>query len=358
MTTELIGRGVLSFSSNIERLSHKQRLATRVWALEIFAINTVQPLVASRQWLYTIPMHSRYEHNGLVWIDLESPSRDEVRDIRDQFAIAPLIAEELLLPSIKPRAEFYERYIYLVLHFPALRHSHKTREQEIDFVVGRNFLVTTHYDTIDPLHKFSKVLEVNSVLDKSNLGDHAGYMFFYMLKKLYQAVEHEVEYVRHDLSAVEEHIFSGHEVAMVAALSASARDLLSLRQRIEPHREVLREFEAGGAQFFGEDFKPYLRALSDEYYRVHNHVMRETESLHELRETNNSLLTTKQNETMRILTIMALLTFPLALFVAIFDINAKHNPIIGLPYDFWIIVGAVLGAGAIMLWYFRHKKWL
>src|SRR3989338_5849559 len=303
-------------------------------------------------------MHTRYEHNGLIWIDLESPSRDEVQDVMDQFGIAPLIAEELLLPTTKPRVEFYPAYAYLVLHFPALRHSHKTREQEIDFIVGHNFLITTHYDTIDPLHKFSKVFEVNSLLDKSNLGNHAGYMLFYMLKKLYQAVEHEVEYIRHDLAFVEEHIFSGHEVKMVTALSRRARDLLSLRQRIEPHREVLRDFEAGGAHFFGADFAPYVRALSDEYYRVHNHIMRSTDFLHELRETNNSLLSTKENETMRVLTIMALLTFPLALFFAIFDINAKSNPIIGLPYDFWIIVGIVFTIGTSMLMYFRHRKWL
>src|SRR3989344_2686602 len=265
-------------------------------------------------------MHTRYEHNGLVWIDLESPTRDEVKDVMDQFAIAPLIAEELLLPTTKPRVEFYPTYAYLVLHFPALRHSHKTREQEIDFIVGQNFLITTHYDTIDPLHKFSKVFEVNSLLDKSNIGDHAGYM--------------------------------------VASIPRSARDLLNLRQRIEPHREVLRDFEAGGPQFFGKDFSPYVRAISDEYYRVHNHIMRATESLHELRETNNSLLTTKQNETMRILTIMAVLTFPLALFVAIFDIDATSNPIIGLPYDFWIILGAVLTIGTGMLLYFKHRKWL
>src|SRR3990167_5476282 len=303
-------------------------------------------------------MRTSYEHNGLVWIDLESPSRNEVQDVMNQFSIAPLIAEELLLPSTKPRVEFYDKYAYLVLHFPALRHSHKTREQEIDFVVGHNFLITTHYDTIDPLHKFSKVFEVNSLLDKSNLGNHAGYMLFYMLKKLYQAVEHEVEYIRHDLAFVEEHIFSGHEVKMVTALSRSARDLLSLRQRIEPHREVLRDFEAGGAHFFGADFAPYVRALSDEYYRVHNHIMRETESVHELRETNNSLLSTKQNETMRVLTIMALLTFPLSLVVSILQIDTIHNPIRGKPNDFYIIVGIVLAAGLIMLWYFKHRKWL
>ena len=145
---------------------------------------------------------------------------------------------------------------------------------------------------------------------------------------------------------------------MVSEISLCARDLLNLRQTIEPHREVLRAMETETVAFFGEAFAPYLRALTNEYYRVHNHIMRSTESLHELRETNNSLLTTRQNETMRVLTIMAFLTFPLSLLVAILNLNTVINPIRGLPYDFWIIVGSVVFSGTLMIWYFKHKKWL
>src|SRR4051812_24327103 len=101
-------------------------------------------------------MYSRLEHEGLIWIDLESPTHDDVARVVDEFQILPLVAEELLFTATKPRAEFYSEYAYLVLHFPALRHSHKTREQEIDFIVGKHFLITAHYDTIDPLHKFAK----------------------------------------------------------------------------------------------------------------------------------------------------------------------------------------------------------
>ena len=302
-------------------------------------------------------MRTSYEHNGVLWIDLESPTQDEVKVVVEQFGIIPMVAEELLIPSIKPRGEFYETYMYVVLHFPALRRAHKSIEQEVDFIVGRNFIITTHYDVIDPLHKFSKVFEVNSILDKSNMGNHAGFFFFYMLKRLYKGVEYEVERVQHHLSTIEGDIFSGHEVGMVEAISNTSRDLLNLRQTIEPHREVLHTVESEGAKLFGDNFAPYLRALSNEYYRVHNHVMRNTESLHELRETNNSLLSTKENETMRVLTIMALLTFPLALVVAILGIDSPYNPIHGQPYDFWIIIGIVIVLGTCMVAYFKHKNW-
>lgn len=303
-------------------------------------------------------MLSRYQQAGLVWVDLESPTQSEIQSIVDEFGIAVSIAEELLLPSGKPRAEVYGRYLYVIFHFPALRHSHKTREQEIDFIVGRDFIITAHHEVIDPLHKFSKIFEVNSVLERNDIGEHAGFLFFYMLKKLYKAVEHELEYIHRDQNEIEEHIFAGHEASMVAALSKSARDLLNLRQTIEPHHEVLREVEEGGPRLFGDDFVPYVRALSNEYYRVHTHILRRTEVLHELRESNNSLLTTKQNETMKIFTVLAFFTFPLALITEVINIDSIHNPIRGLPYDFWITISILCTTALGMLVYFKNKKWL
>jgi magnesium transporter len=308
--------------------------------------------------LYFYNMLERYTHNNLTWVDLQSPTHTEVASIAAEFGIDGLIAEELLLPSTKPRAEFRETYAYLILHFPALRHTHKTREQEVDFVVGKNFIITTRYDMVDPLHKFAKVFETNTMLEKSAIGEHAGFLLFYMLKKMYKAIEHEIEFIRHDLGIIEDHIFKGHEVTMVEAISKSSRDLLNLRQTIEPHREVLRDLEAGGAPLFGSDFVQYFRTLSNEYYRVHNHIMRHTESLHELRETNNSLLTTKQNETMRALTVMALLTFPLALVVAVLDADTLDNPLNEASHGLLILIVLVIALGSSMLLYFKHRKWI
>lgn len=303
-------------------------------------------------------MYTRHEYSGIVWVDLESPSPPEVRQIAEEFGIDTHIAEELIHPSSKPRAELYEKYAYVVMHFPALKHSHKAREQEVDFVIGHNFLITTHYETVDPLHKFSKVFEVNAILETTPLGQHAGFLFFYTVRKLYRSIEHEIEFIRRELVTIEEHIFGEQEVEMVAAISRSSRALLNLRQIIEPHRETLRSLEENGPRFFGEEFSPYLRALSNEYYRVHNHIMRATDSLHELRETNNSLLSTKQNETMKVFTIMAFVTFPLSLIAAIFSMDAQNTPIIGGHFDFWIIIGIMLSAASLMFLYFKRKKWL
>ncbi|MBI2617887.1 magnesium transporter CorA family protein [Candidatus Kaiserbacteria bacterium] len=300
-----------------------------------------------------------YKHKHLTWVDVESPSTEEVRELMEKYSIDPLVAEELLLPTLKPRVDAYPNFIYLILHFPAFRHTHgASPNQEIDFIIGKDFLITTRYDSVDPLHKFSKVFEVNSVLDRSDIGGHAGYLFFYMVRKLYKSLEHELEYIGDSLGIIEEDIFEGKEKEMVVALSNVSRNLLNLRQALVPHHEILSSFSDAGKTFFGEKFSYHLSSIMGEYFRIKNSVSSHIETLDELRQTNNSLVSTKQNEVMKVLTIMAFVTFPLSLVATIFGMNTKYLPIVGHPLDFWIIIGIMLLAMVFFFMFFKYKEWL
>lgn len=300
-----------------------------------------------------------YQHNGLTWIDLESPTREEVRDLMAEYNIHPLVAEELLLPTLKPKVDLYPDYIYLILHFPAFQHTHSgASQQEIDFIVGKKFLITTHYDTIDPVHKFSKVFEVNSILDRSDLGEHAGYIFFYMVRKLYRSLGHELDFMTDSLGQIEQRVFSGNERDMVFELSRVSRELLHFKHALSEHHEVLDSFAAASLKFFGSEFAYHSQSIIGSYHRTDRMVTSNVEFLAELRETNNSLLSTKQNETMRILAIISFVTFPLTLVAAIFSTDAIHTPIVGNPYDFWIIMGIMLSIVLCFFLFFKSKHWL
>lgn len=305
-------------------------------------------------------MITRYAHNNVTWIDLESPTNEEVREVMEEYDIHPTIAEELLLPTVKPRVEYYENaFIYLILHFPAFKHTHSNEQnQEVDFIIGKNFLITTRYDTIDPLHKFSKVFEVNSILDKSDIGEHAGYVFFHMAKKLYGAIEHEAEYIHDALEDIQTKIFAGKEKEMVVEISKVSRELLNFKQSLIHHKEILDSFDAAACSFFGEKYKYQTRSIIGDYYRAQNHITANMDSVAELRDTNNALLSTKQNEIMKILTIMAFVTFPLSLFASVFGMNTKTLPLTGFDGDFWVIIGIMVGATCFFFAFFKYKKWL
>lgn len=304
-------------------------------------------------------MLNRFTYRDITWVDLESPTDGELYDIIDEFSVIPPVAQELKTPSLKPKVDLYKDFIYLILHFPAFKHSHISgSNQEVDFIIGDKFLITVHYDTIDPIHKFSKEFEVESILEKHDLGNHAGFIFFHLIKKLYRSLEHELEYVASELDEIEDAIFIGKEKEVVKFISEVSRDLLNFKQATGSHQEVLNSLEMVSKKFFGGDFDYFIKDIMSEYYKVDKTIGNHRESLLELRDTNNSLLSTKQNETMKVLSILAFVTFPLSLVASIFGMNTAYLPIVGGNNDFWTIIGIMGILTLLFFFYFRHKEWL
>lgn len=307
---------------------------------------------------YTGLMIARYTHRDIVWVDIESPTREEVRSIMGEFDIHPIVADELLGPSLRPKVDHYENFLYLILHFPAVRHSHVSGTQEVDFIIGKNFLITVRYELLDPLHKFSKVFEANSILDKSDIGDHAGYLFFYMLKKLYSSIRHELDAMADELSAAESRIFEGAQKAMVGELARINRELLSIFRALRLHENVLESFKLASMEFFDKKYGHYADNLLGEYHKVRQITEDHRELLHSLRETNNSLLSTKTNEIMKTLTAITIITFPASFISWMFAVEAEHKPITGLPFDFWILSGLMVFFSLATYLYMKWKEWL
>lgn len=313
------------------------------------------------QAMYTIEMLHKHTYKNLTWIDLETPTVEEVRQITLDFDIDPVVANELLFPTLRPHTERYENHLYLVLHFPTVHKEDSSiinPEQEVDFIIGRDFIITTHYEELETFMEFRKIFELNTVLSEGHLTDNPFDIFLLLTDRLYKTVDLEIDSIRSTLEYIEGGIFSGKEHEMVVAISRAGRDILNLKQALDPHQDILSSLQSLTTEFIGKEYVARVQLIENKYYRSRKHVTSIWQTLIELRETNNSLLTTKQNEVMKIFTILAFVTFPLSLFASIFGMNTVHTPFIGDPYDFWIVIGMMGVATFFMFLFFKHKHWL
>ncbi len=316
----------------------------------------------------------------LTWIDLESPTKEELHQVMTTYSIDPVTTHELLEPTLKARVEDFGDYLYLVLHFPSIRDEKMLSDQEIDFILGDDFLITSHYQAIASLEELrkrfeSKVLsgqELNpdeQLKPSGNTSADYGYaadIFLEIVEKMYGIVEKQIEEVEDDLEDIEEQIFQEKEREMVFALSYTGRDILNIRQALDPHQDTLKSLLSSIEKFSSHTQKLKLTSLENTYYRLRKKTSQLWQSLVELRETNNSLLTTKQNEVMKIFTILAFVTFPLSLVSSIFGMNTEYMPIQGshldlgfmvIP-DFWLVVGLMFIATLLMFVFFKKKRWI
>ncbi len=304
-------------------------------------------------------MITRYEHEGVTWVDVESPTTEEIGAVGQEFNLGPVLTQELLAPTLKPRVDIYPESVYTLLHFPAARHTGNARShQEVDFVIGKNFLITVHYDTVEALVDFARSFEA-AMLMKRDLGEfHSGHVLFELSQRLYQETEYELDSLEDSLETVENAIFSGEEREMVAAISGLSRELLDQKRVLAVHTDVLAALEQAGVSLFGESWRSYFKGMAALHYRANQRILSLMDTVTELRNTNDSLLTARQNEIIKNLTMMAFFTFPLSLVAAVLAIKADGTPLVHDPNGFWIITGGMLALAVGFFAYFKLNRWL
>ena len=304
-------------------------------------------------------MITTYKHKGLSWIDMESPTADEVKKIMQKYNISPLVADELLRSTIRPRVDVYGNFIYLILHFPLFDLSRKmSAAGEIDFIIGKNFLITTYYKSIAPLHEIAKMFEVGMLVSEKRLAKNPGQLMFFIVKHLYDFTLRQLDHIHSKISAIEENIFTGKEKEMVREISYAQGDILEFKRSIHAHGEVLNSLRFAGEKFFSPDFARYVNDMIKELKQVENLVENSKETIELLQNTNNSVLSNRTNEIIQTLTILAFATFPLVFLSQLFGMNVENMPFTRARGGFWILTFIMIFLTVGVLAFFKRKKWL
>lgn len=295
----------------------------------------------------------------IVWVDISSPDTEEIREIVHKYNLDPIKTKELTLTKFTEGISFKENKIYCAFYFPALRHSHKDEtRQEIDFVIGKDFIITNRYDQIDAIDSFAKFFEVNSTLNKELMEDHGGFVFYYILKELYKGVSNELDSINDELLITEKEIFRGKEKEMVLNISKISRGLLDIQHTIKGHGNILEKMiQVSSEGLSDEDITYNIIKIKNEFHRIERYLIDLIDFLSELRETNNSLLSTKQNEIMKTLTIMAFLVLPFSIITGFFQMNTINTPVLGRPNDWYIVIVLELIVVISLFVFARFKKW-
>jgi len=205
-------------------------------------------------------MVTRHTRGRVTWIDLESPTHEELAAVMREFGIDERVEEEIIAPTHYPISIAFPRYHYLILHFPTADPDSGTRNQEVDFIVGKEFLITARYEVIDTIHNLHRVFEAEELLGIPHPSTKADELLERVLRRLYGAIREEMERAARTLERIEQDMFSGGERDTVHTISDVGRVLLRFQTTLGRHVEPLSLFLHGLASpaFFGLKFKEHI----------------------------------------------------------------------------------------------------
>lgn len=295
-----------------------------------------------------------------VWIDIESPSYEDLTAVMDEFDIESRIVEEITTPTPYPLSLSFDEYAYLILHFPTADSTDGTRVQEVDFIVGKDFIITARYEVIEPIHGLHKVFESEELLGVGGRCTETHQVLARIIGKLYGGIGEEVEIIARKLERIERDIFSGKEQSAVRTISEAGRTLLRFETALSRHKNPLSDFLEALARpgFFGKKFAEHHARIEARRADAMERVMSYRAVAEALRTTNDSLLSASQNQITKTLTVVAFIALPLTLIASTFGMNANPMPLVNEPHGFSILVGIMALTGIGLYLFFRIKRWL
>jgi magnesium transporter len=296
--------------------------------------------------------------NGLTWIHLDSPIKDEATALAERFGWHPLDVEDVLSKRQRPKVDQYEDYRFVVLHFPVYdKNVQRLNAGELDVFLGPDYLVTLPTVELLPVtHLFQRVQNDPELRDNL-FGKGSGYLLYHVLDDLFDYCFPILDKIGHKLDRIEDDIDEDRFEEVVRDISKAKQEIISYRKIVKPQRPTLRLLERHVERFLPEDLELYFDDLVDASERIWDILDNYKEVVEALETTNESALQHRQNDVLRVLTVVGAIFLPLTFLTGIFGMNVDY-PGEGTHEAFWIILALMVASIAGMVAFFRYKRWL
>jgi len=294
--------------------------------------------------------------DGVVWIDVQGMGDEAlIRAIGDHFSIHMLALADVVNVPQRPKTESYDLHQLYISRMVSVDEDHQLEVEQISIFFGRNFVLTFQErfgDVLDPVRK--RIRSKKGPMRKSG-PDYLAYAIIdTIIDGYYPVLEQYGEY----LEQLEARLVADATPKMLAQINRIKRNLLILRRGIWPQRDAINILIRDESPFIEDDTKVFFRDC-------HDHCIQVADVLETFRETAGALLSTylsaignKQNEVMRMLTIMASIFIPLTFMAGIYGMNFEQMPELKRWWAYPALLSTMFLTAGGMLWYFKRLGWI
>ena len=185
----------------------------------------------------------------------------------------------------------------------------------------------------------------------------SGYLLYHVLDDLFDYCFPILDKIGHKLDSIEDDIEDRRFEEIVRDISRAKQEIISFRKIIKPQRPTLRLLERKIERFLPEALELYFDDIVDASERIWDLLDNYKEVVEALEDTNESVISHRQNDVLRVLTVFSVILLPLTLISGIFGMNVDF-PGFGTAEAFWAIIGFMVATILALIGFFRFKRWL
>lgn len=315
----------------------------RAWVADAAGAREIEPAGAAAR---------ACDGDGRVWIDIEGEDEAAVRAALEPLEVHPLVLEDMVVESNRPKVDDYGPYLYLVIHTARWEEA-RPLLKELDMLIGARFLITYHDAPTRSVTAAHEVLARRPEL----LARGPATLLHWMLDQLVDHYFPVVERINEEIDELEERLFDDGARATQAQVLRIKRGLAALRRIVGPERDTLLALTRDEYRAIPPELRPYLRDVYDRLARVTDLLDSFRDELATLLELHVAITSNRLNNVIRRLTVIATIGLPLTVVTSYYGMNVRLAVYQWRHGELFVI--AVLAITALATWVvLRWKRWL
>jgi magnesium transporter len=351
--------------------------------LQIIAKNNKEYNISKKRWIYFKMMRSfviknrevidnpshkqikKYlrDKKAVIWIDLQKPTDAEYNFLEKTFDFHHLSIEDCKKAIELPKIDTFEKYLFIVLYsVPVDSEDLELSKREIDFFLGKNFLVSLHSfnspsveNQMDSLRNIKNGFPSTADFLMYQIIDYFVDLHFPLLNKW----EDDIEKLEEDI------IQHKHQRNPLKQIMNIKKQVFNLRKNITLQIDVINRFTKKGCPFICPKTSLYFKDVYDHLARVSSELDTQRDMLKNAFDTHTATISKQMTETsnrmnqvMQKLTIIATIFMPLTFITGVYGMNFRYMPELYWRYGYFIILGIMILVGLMMYWFFRKRQWM
>jgi magnesium transporter len=297
----------------------------------------------------------RTEPQTLVWVDVVSPTLDELAAMGREFGIHEMaLASCAVGAKQRPRVEEYEGQVLLIVYAAKpVGEDQPIELHELEFIAGKNFLLSFHGGAPIDATEIARRVAARPELAKHG----SGFLLYVALDEVVDTFFPALDRIGERIEDLEEAVFEG-TVEVQSQIFTLRRDLIAIRRVAGPMRDAMIVLLRRDLGLFSRESQRYLQDIYDHMIRIVESVEDYQDLAAGALEASLAVVSNRVGTVARNLGAYAAIFAVVTMISGVYGMNFHHMPELGWRYGYGGAL-ALMVVSATSLWiYFKRKGWL
>ncbi len=301
------------------------------------------------------------QRDSVTWVHIQGqPTEAVLSELGDIFQLHSLALEDISNRGQRPKIEAFDDQLFGIMALP-LMEADLIEVHQVSFFLSSSFLISFCEGDSAAFQPIIKRLQDKGSRLRSRGTD---YLLYSLLDVIIDQGFPVLENFGLQLEDMEDQILEAADNDTLSNIHIVKRELILLRRMLWPQREVINKLLHDDYTLIQEDTLIYLRDCYDHTIQVMDLVETYRDMTASMLDIYLSNVSNRMNEVMKVLTVIATIFIPLTFIVGVYGMNFDRTasswsmPELSWPYGYLLVWLVMFTIAALLLAFFRRRRWI